>query len=183
MLVFCCWLCNWTLLQHVDLVIRTTFKQSLENMLGSDYYVLLLTLQWNFIPKNRFGDQAHTWQNVGEKPGLRFWCSAVDFAIKLYCNASIWWWGPHLTKVRKKMLGLDYYILLLTLQWNVNPKTRFGDQVHIWQNVGQTPSLRFWCSAVDFAIKLYCNASIWWSGLHLTRFRRKCWDPIIMFCC
>jgi hypothetical protein len=59
-------------------------------MLGSDYYVLFLILQWKFIPTDRFGDQVHVWQNVGEKASLRFWCSAVDVAIKLYCNTEIW---------------------------------------------------------------------------------------------
>jgi hypothetical protein len=46
-------------LQRVDLVIRTTFNQSSEKMLGSDYYGMLLTLQWKFIPKDQFGDQVH----------------------------------------------------------------------------------------------------------------------------
>jgi hypothetical protein len=59
------------------------------------------------------------------------------------------------------MLGFDYYALLLNLQWNFNLKYRFGDEVHICQNVGEKPSLLFWCSAVDFAIKVYCNNSIW----------------------
>jgi hypothetical protein len=51
-------------------------------MLGSDYYVLLLTSQWKLSPKDMFGDQVHIWQNIGEKPSLRFWCSAVGFAIE-----------------------------------------------------------------------------------------------------
>jgi hypothetical protein len=29
------------------------------------------------------------------------------------------------------MLGFDYYVLLLILQWKFSPKYRFGDQVHI----------------------------------------------------
>jgi hypothetical protein len=49
--------CNESLIQIVDLVIRSTFDKMSEKNPASGFGVLLLTLQLNFIATRRFGDQ------------------------------------------------------------------------------------------------------------------------------
>jgi hypothetical protein len=48
--------CNGNLIQKIDLVARSTFDKMLEKHPASDFGVLLLMLQLNFIATRRFGN-------------------------------------------------------------------------------------------------------------------------------
>jgi hypothetical protein len=47
--MFCCKYCNENLVQKIGLVIRPTFDKMSEKNAASDFNVLLLALQLNFI--------------------------------------------------------------------------------------------------------------------------------------
>jgi hypothetical protein len=159
-----------------------TFDQISGTNMASDCYVLVLTLQLNFLAKRRFGDQVHIWPNFLENMASDCYVLVLtlqfNFVAKCRFGDQVHIW-PNFGE----NMASDCYVLVLALQLYFIAKPRFGDQAHIWPNFGEKYGLRLLCSAVNFAIKLYCKMSIWWSGPHLTKFRSKRWPPIFIFCC
>jgi hypothetical protein len=150
--------------------------------MASDCYVLVLTLQVNFLAKRRFGDQVHIlpnfWENMASDCYVLVLTLQFNFVAKRRFGDQVHIW-PNFGE----NMASDCYVLVSTLHLNFIAKPRFGDQAHIWPNFGEKYGLRLLCSVVNFAMKLYCKMSIWWSGPHLTKFRSKRWPPILMFCC